>query len=78
MKRQIKIIPQQTGGVVKISEDTQFNKIKADKVIVRENVTARLFGMVNDIVIEKGARLFFHGAISGIIDNRGGEIHIYR
>ena len=63
--------------MVKIKEDTQFNKILADKVIVSENITARLFGKVNDVVLKKGATLFLHGMLLGGIDNQGGEIFIY-
>ena len=63
--------------VVKIKEHSQFNKIRADKVIVDENITVRLFGSVNDIVLKKGARLFIHGVILGAIKNKGGEIFIF-
>ena len=77
MQNKIKIIPEKIGGVVKITEDCQFNKIRAEKVIVDENVTARLFGSVNRVVLKRGAKLFLHGIIYGTIRNLGGEIYIY-
>ena len=75
--RSIKIITEETVGVVKIKEDCQFNKIRAEKVVVNENITARLFGTVKTIVIKKGAKLFLHGAISGSVKNHGGEIYVF-
>ncbi len=72
-----KIIPEETHGFVKIRENSQFNNIKADRVVLTENVTARLFGSVHDIVLHRGSRLFFHGTILGNVKNKGGEIVIY-
>jgi len=72
-----KIIPEETYGFVRIQEDSQFNNIKAERVIIGENVTARLFGSVNDIVLNRGSRLFFHGKIMGNVKNKGGEILIF-
>lgn len=77
MEHKLKIIHTEVGGLVVVKENSQFNNVRADKVIVRENITARLFGMVNNIVVKKGAKLFFHGKILGNIDNKGGEIFIY-
>ena len=71
MNYHLKIVDHEIHGVVKISEDCQFNKIEADKVIIDENVTARLFGTVKDVVVKKGAKLFLHGIIYGQIQNKG-------
>ncbi|HXB39133.1 MAG TPA: hypothetical protein VNZ49_01245 [Bacteroidia bacterium] len=78
MQYKLKIIQAETIGVVEVKENSQFNKIRADKVIVNENITARLFGRVDNIVLKKGAKLFLHGRISGAIDNKGGEIFIFK
>jgi hypothetical protein len=72
-----KIIPEETFGFVKIEENSQFNNIKAERVVIGENVTARLFGSVNDIVLKRGARLFFHGTILGNVKNKGGELVVF-
>ncbi len=72
-----KIIDEEAVGVIKIKEDCQFNKIKAEKVVVGENITARLFGSAKTIVVKKGAKIFFHGEISGTVKNNGGEIYVY-
>lgn len=74
---QFKIIPEETFGFVRIKENSQFNNIKAERVVLAENITARLFGSVNDIVLNRGSRLFFHGKISGNVKNKGGELIIF-
>ena len=76
MNYHLKVVSREISGVVKISEDCQFNKIEAEKVIIYENVTARLFGKVKDVVVKKGGRLFLHGIISGQIENKG-EIIVF-
>lgn len=73
----LKIISEEAIGVIKINENCQFNKVRAEKVVVNENITARLFGSVKTIELKKGAKLILHGVISGTIKNEGGEIFIY-
>lgn len=74
----LKIIPKETFGFVRISENSQFNNIQAERVVIEENVTARLFGKVNDIVLNRGSKLFFHGTILGNVKNKGGELLLFR
>jgi hypothetical protein len=73
-----KIIPAETYGYVRIRENSQFNNIQAERVIIEENVTARLFGRVNDVVLNRGSKLFFHGTILGNVKNKGGELLIFK
>lgn len=73
----LKVINEEVIGLVKIKENSQFNKLKAEKVVIDENITARIFGTANTIVLKKGAKLFFHGVILGGIKNNGGEIFIF-
>jgi hypothetical protein len=75
--KNLRIINEEAVGIVKINENCQYNKINADKVVVDENVTVRLFGTVNTLIVNKGAKLFFHGLINGNVENKGGEIYIY-
>jgi hypothetical protein len=75
--KNLRIINEEGVGNIKISESCQYNKINADKVVVAENVTVRLFGTVNTVIVHKGAKLFFHGLINGNVENKGGEIYIY-
>jgi len=72
----LKVIDDEIAGVVKIREDCQYNHIEAEKVIVDEYVTARLFGRVKDMIVKKGAKVFLHGIISGHIKNQG-EIMLF-
>ncbi len=67
----VRTIDEPVIGVVRIQEDCQYNKIEAERVIVDEHVTARLFGRVKDVVVKKGGRLFLHGTIYGRIQNEG-------
>lgn len=73
-----KIIAGETYGYVRIRENSQFNNIQAERVIIDENVTARLFGRVNDVVLNRGSKLFFHGSILGNVKNKGGELLLFR
>jgi hypothetical protein len=73
----LKIISEEARGIIKINENCQFNKVRAEKVVVNENITARLFGSVKTIVLKKGAKLFLHGVISGTVKNNGGEIYVF-
>ncbi|MGZ3864506.1 MAG: hypothetical protein ACXVPN_16440 [Bacteroidia bacterium] len=77
MRQELKVISDETVGVVQIRENSQFNQIKAEKVIIDENITVRLFGSVKTIVVKKGAKLFLHGVFFGNIENNGGEIFIF-
>lgn len=74
----LKLIRHDVTGHVCVKENSQYNNIKAEKVVVAENVTVRLYGSVSDVVIKKGAIVYIHGEISGNVENEGGEIHIYR
>lgn len=72
------IIKDETKGDITITQNSQFNKIDADTVVIEENVTARLYGSIrNLLVLKKGARLILHGSIHGKVENLGGEIHFY-
>lgn len=73
-----KIISDETFGYVRIRENSQFNNIQAERVIIEANVTARLFGRVNDVVLNRGSKLFFHGSIVGNVKNKGGELMIFK
>jgi len=66
-----KIIGTETKGEVYIKVNSQYNNINADKVIVAEHVSARLFGTINELVIKKGGQVWLHGTIKGKIENDG-------
>jgi hypothetical protein len=74
---ELKIISDKTSGIVSIKENCQFNNICADKVTVARNITARLYGTVNEIVLKKGSTIYLHGKVSGKVYNEGGEIYIF-
>ena len=73
-----KIINTETKGEIHIKENSQYNNLKADRITVAENVSVRLFGTINEVlVIRKGATVYLHGTINGKTENQGGEIFIY-
>jgi len=69
------IVREKTNGDVIITEDTQYNHIVADSVIIEENVTARLFGEINTLILKKGSCLYMHGTILGKVINYEGDLH---
>lgn len=73
----LRVIQEEAVGNLKINENCQYNKVNADKVVVNENVTVRLFGTVHTVIIKRGAKLYLHGMIRGNIENKGGEVYIY-
>ncbi len=73
-----KIINQKITGKVIVKENTQFNDIDAESIIVEKNIIARLYGNVQKLIIlKKGAKIFLHGILYGNVNNEGGEIHIF-
>ena len=72
MSEKYKII-QNASGNVELIADTQINSLNADKVVVFEKVSARLFGDIHKLlVLKKGSQVFLHGRILGDVKNEGG------
>jgi len=73
-----KIIESEATGDILVNENSQYNNIKADRVTILENITARLFGTIKfKLTINKGARVYLHGSILGEVENQGGEFYKY-
>ncbi|MGZ3864505.1 MAG: hypothetical protein ACXVPN_16435 [Bacteroidia bacterium] len=71
------IIENEATGDIYIEEDSQYNHLNADTVIVAENVHVRLFGTIHKLlVINKGAVVQLHGSVKGKLENHG-EVHIH-
>jgi hypothetical protein len=74
----MKIVNKIEAGEINITEDTQINAGKANKVLVASNVTARFFGTITEeIILEAGSKVYLHGSLLGTITNKGGEIIIH-
>jgi len=73
----LKLIQDEVLGHVRIKENSQYNNIKAETVMVAQNITVRLYGSVGDVILKKGSRIYLHGVITGNVQNEGGEIHFY-
>ena len=73
-----KTITQKITGKVIVKENTQFNNIDAESVIVERDIIARLYGNIQELLIlKKGAVVFLHGILYGDVKNDGGEVHIF-
>jgi hypothetical protein len=73
-----KVISSPIVGDVHIKENTQFNSVEADTIIVSENVTARLFGTIKKLIVLKpGSKVLLHGRVHGDIKNEGGELKCF-
>jgi hypothetical protein len=74
----MKIVSRLEGSEINITEDTQINTLRANKVLIGTNVTARVFGVVTEqIILEPGSKVYLHGRMLGSIINKGGEIIIH-
>jgi len=72
------IVSEEVKGDIVVLENTQFNNIEADDVIIEENVKARLFGNIKTLSLKKGSCVYMHGIIQGKIENCEGELHIFQ
>jgi hypothetical protein len=68
---------QVTGDIV-VSQDTQYNNVFAETVLVNEGVMVRLYGLVNkEITVKKDATVYLHGKLNGQVKNEGGIVYIF-
>lgn len=59
-----------------ITKDTQFNDLQCENVTVAENITTRIYGIINqDLIVEKNAIVYLHGKVLGEIINNGGTVY---
>ena len=75
--KDLKLITDEIKGLITITQDSQYNNVKADTVILSKNVKARLFGQVTEVVLNPGSLLYIHGSVTGKVANNGGTIHIF-
>lgn len=73
----LKLVTEDITGDITIAENSQYNNIQAEKVVLSHNVTARLYGTVVDIVLFEGSVLNLHGAITGTVQNFGGKMTVF-
>ena len=72
------IIQREATGDLNITENSQYNNVRADNVLVSEGVNVSMFGTISGkLSIGKGARVYLHGTLAGELDNRGGEFYRY-
>jgi hypothetical protein len=73
-----KIIDKEIRGNIFIIRNSQYNKLNALNVTVSPDIQARLYGVIKGkLIINKGARVYLHGSLTGKLENLGGEIHIF-
>jgi hypothetical protein len=75
---EFKIVNTEIKGNLYIIRDSQYNNLNAVNVTVANNITARLYGNIKGkLIIQKGARVYLHGSVSGKLENLGGELHVF-
>lgn len=72
------VVEHEVTGNLHVTQHTQYNRVKADHVLVNEKVTARIYGTVKDVVLKPGSTLLMHGTVSGKIVNEGGELRLFK
>ncbi|MES2565299.1 MAG: hypothetical protein V4565_00430 [Bacteroidota bacterium] len=73
----LKLIQEEITGTLNIVENCQYNNVNAETVVLEMNVTARLYGKVQNVVLKQGAVLLLHGTITGNVEDTGGTLHIF-
>jgi hypothetical protein len=74
----MKIKTEQVTGDLYILSDAQYNDVLANNVIVKDNVTTRIYGLIKkDLTVGKNALVYLHGKIRGNITNNGGTVYIF-
>ncbi|MBX9852816.1 MAG: hypothetical protein K2X86_13815 [Cytophagaceae bacterium] len=75
----MKIIPKKEADHELISENTQYNFLRADHLTLAENITVMVYGIIEQsITVKKGATLHLHGFFRGVVHNEGGEFFLYQ
>jgi hypothetical protein len=74
----VNIIHKQVTGDLIITEEAQYNHLLCDNLIVEENITTRLYGIIQkDVTIKKGSIIYLHGRIHGKVTNEGGVLYSF-
>jgi hypothetical protein len=63
-------------GEITIKENTQYNNIDADIVIVEAGIKAKLYGNIRKtLVLKKNSKVFLHGQFLGKLQDEGGRLY---
>jgi hypothetical protein len=73
----MKLIENPIQGRMRITENTQINNLNADTIEVAGNITIRLYGNINHLLMEPGSKVYLHGNVTGVVKNNGGELVVY-
>lgn len=74
----MKSIEKEITGDLLILSDAQYNKIKADNVIVSENITVRFYGVISgSLTLREDSTVYLHGELKGKVINEGGTLYFY-
>jgi hypothetical protein len=74
----MEIITNKVTGDLVIDKDVQYQDVEVDTLIVEDNKTVRVFGIVQKLIlIKKNATVYFHGKLNGKVVNEGGQFHVF-
>lgn len=75
---EMEIIKDKITGDLVIDKDVQYQDVEVDTLIIQDNKTARVFGIVKKLIhIKKNATVYFHGKLIGKVINEGGQFHAF-
>lgn len=74
----MEIIKDKITGDLIIDKDVQYQDVEVDTLVIQDNKTARIFGVVRKLIhIKKNATVYFHGKLIGKVINEGGQFHAF-
>jgi len=74
----MKTVSKQVTGDLSVNEDSQYNNIIAENVIVSENTLTRFYGLIKQSLhLKKGAIVYLHGKLNGKLINDGGTLYVF-
>lgn len=74
----MEIIKDKITGDLIIDKDVQYQDVEVDTLVIQDNKTVRIFGVVRKLIhIKKNATVYFHGKLIGKVINEGGQFHAF-
>ncbi len=73
-----RIVGKPARGRIFVNRNTQFNDVNAELVEIGKNVSARIFGTIDSLVLNEGSKLHLHGSVKNVLRNPGSMLIVYR
>jgi len=73
----LNLVQEEITGSLTITQNTQYNNVDADSIILEKNVTARIYGNTNTVILKEGSVLYLHGKSPAKVENTRGTLHVF-